>query len=213
MPILKAITPWGAESDAIDSYRSAVSTLGQETVVQLPQSNDDAFGKYDLDILEASDQAWLSFLGLITQCNAEITLALLGQNLTTEVKEGSFAAARVHADVRQAILESDARSLEHTIYTQIARPFAAINFGNPSLAPRTRWQVSPVEDKVACSQVISALGDAVSKFRTGGVSITNLEEIARNLGIRIEFKEEQPVQVESRAVASGTEETNEDKEV
>lgn len=183
MPILKAIVPFGADAARIAEYRQSLSTLGQESVIQVPQSGDPNIGGYDLEFLEASDQAWLAFLGLITQCNAEITLSLLGQNLTTEVKEGSFAAARVHADVRQAILESDARSLERTIYTQIARPFAALNFGDPSLAPITTWDVAPYEDNKVAADTLVSFATAVASLKTAGVEIKQLVAFARTFGL------------------------------
>lgn len=185
MPILKAGVPFGADTDAIDTFRTSLAQLGQESVIQLPQSDDPSIGKYDVTALEFSDQAWLAFLGLITQCNAEITLALLGQNLTTEVKEGSFAAARVHADVRQAILEADARALEHTIYTQIARPFAAINFGDPELAPRTRWDVAPYEDNKLAADTFQAFATAVAALREAGVQIKDLVALGRTFGLSL----------------------------
>jgi phage gp29-like protein len=177
MPILLAKTPFGADVTQIQNFRAQLSQLGQESVLQIPQSADPQIGGYDLDFLEASDQAWLSFPGLITQCNAEITLSLLGQNLTTEVKEGSYAAARVHADVRQAILEADARALEQTIYTQIARPFAAINFGDPALAPYTAWDVTPEEDRLQSAQTLKAFAEAVAALRAAG-EVVDVERLA-----------------------------------
>lgn len=185
MPILLAKTPFGADPDAIKQFRSDIADMGQETVVQLPQSEDPSIGSYDLDALEFSDQAWLAFLGLITQCNAEITLSLLGQNLTTEVKEGSFAAARVHADVRQAILEADARALEHTIYNQIARPFAAINFGDPDLAPRTCWDVAPYEDNKLAAETFQAFASSVQTLRQAGKKIGNVVALGKTFGLKL----------------------------
>lgn len=185
MPILLARTPFGADTEAVNTYRVQLSQLGQESVIQLPTSEDPGIGSYDLEALEFSDQAWLAFSGLITQCNAEITLALLGQNLTTEVKEGSFAAARVHADVRQAILEADARALEHTIYTQIARPFAAVNFGDPNLAPRTCWDVAPYEDNKLAAETFAAFAMAVQTLRTAGKKVGNVVALARSFGLKL----------------------------
>lgn len=185
MPIGKAITPSGADQDSIQAFRSALANLGQESILQLPQSDDATFGKYDLEWLETDGSGWAGFQQLIAQCNAEITLAVLGQNLTSEVKEGSFAAARVHADVRQAILESDARALSQTIYTQIARPFAALNFGDPDLAPRSSWDIVPWEDNAALAQTFSAFSIGVSTLKTAGHDVTDIEALGRQFGLSL----------------------------
>lgn len=185
MPIGKAVTPFGADVDSVNKFRSDLGNLGQESIIQLPQSPEPEIGKYDLEWLETKDQAWDGFQGLISQCNAEITLAVLGQNLTSEVKEGSFAAARVHADVRQTILEADARALSQTIYNQIARPFAAINFGNPDLAPRTTWDIIPGEDTKTLSDTFYQFANGVKALKESGKEISDLSGFARQFGIEL----------------------------
>ena len=173
MPIYLAKTPAAGDPAQIASFTASMRSLGQESVVQLPQGVESQFS-YDLDLLEATDAGWQGFQQLINQCDMSIVLTLLFQNLTTEMKEGSFAAARVHADVRQSALEADARALSHTIYTQIARPFAAYNFGNADLAPRTDWDVTPVEDNLQLATTLDKLADAVLKMGKGGKGIENL---------------------------------------
>lgn len=214
MPIGKAVTPFGAAPDMIQNYRAQLSQLGQESIIQLPQSPDPQIGKYDLEWLETKDQAWDGFQGLIAQCNAEITLSILGQNLTSEVKEGSLAAARVHADVRQAILEFDARTLSQTIYNQITRPFAAINFGNADLAPKTEWDITPYEDNKAAADTLVAFASAINLLRTAGKKVNNVPELARKFGLLIEvadIEDVEPVAIESKKVAPPAEEEEEDK--
>lgn len=204
MPIGKAITPFGAAPDMIQNYRNQLANLGQESIIQLPQSPDPQIGSYDLEWLETNGQSWDGFQGLINQCNAEITLSILGQNLTSEVKEGSFAAARVHADVRQAILEFDARALSQTIYTQMARPFAAINFGNADLAPRSCWDITPYEDNKAAADTAYAIGNTINMLRTAGWKLKKIEAFFRKFGIVISnemFEESEPVAIESKKVA------------
>ena len=183
MPIGKAITPFGADPDLVAQFRSDLSNLGQESIIQLPQSEDAAFGKYDLDWLETDGTGWQGFYGLITQCNSEITLAILGQNLTSEVKEGSFAAARVHADVKQSILEFDARCISNTMYRQVARPFAAVNFGNADFAPRTYWDITPHEDNKIAAETLSSLAQTVNTLRQAGYSVDDFTALCKLFGL------------------------------
>jgi phage gp29-like protein len=182
MPIYLAKTPAGGDPKQIAAFTSAMTALGSETVVELPQGVDKQFG-FDLDLLEATDAGWQGFQQLINQCDMSIVLCLMYQNLTTEMKEGSFAAARVHADIRQSALEADARALEHTLYTQVARPFAAFNFGDPELAPRTTWDVTPVEDNLQLANIMDKIADMTLKFGKSGKGIKSLGEIMQRFNV------------------------------
>ena len=199
-PILLADTPFGADPDDIVAYRQALATLGQESILQTPAGPDaQKYGKYDLRYLEARDRAWQGFQELISQCNDEITLALLGQNLTSQVKEGSFAAARVHADVRQAILEADARALAKTFYNQVLRPFAAFNFDDPDIAPVVSWDVRPQEDLEQKAKTFGSFAQALQYLRTAGFALKDPETFARKFGLTgLELREVPPVQIEAQ---------------
>lgn len=185
MPIGLAYSPSGGDAEHIDAWRYALSNLGQESILQLPVSENEEFGKFDFKWLETDGSGWAGFKELIAQCNAEITLAVLGQNLTSEVKEGSFAAARVHADVRQAILEADARALSQTIYTQIARPYALLNFGDAELAPRSHWDIIPYEDHKALSDTFNAFTIGVSTLKNAGYKVTSIVDFGRQFGLSL----------------------------
>lgn len=202
MPIGKAITPAGADKEVIERYRRDLQNLGQESILQCPQSADPGVDNYDFQWVETNGGGWQGFQQLIAQCNAEITLAVLGQNLTSEVKEGSFAAARVHADVRQAILESDARALAQAVYTQIARPFAAINFGDPELAPRTSWDIIPYEDNKALADTLSQFAIAVSTLKNAGYKLTRLEDFGRHFGLSLGVAGIEEVEVPIKTAAA-----------
>lgn len=212
-PIPLAYTPFGADPQDIALYQAQLSGLGQESVMQLPGSVDvNKYGKYDLKYLEPTDDNWQAFKALIEQCNDEITLSLLAQNLTTQVKEGSFAAARVHADVRQALLEADARSLAKTLYTQVARPFAALNFGDANLAPEIEWDVRPPEDLKTKAETWESICVGIAQLRMAGLKLTDAERFARRFGIVGMLVEEiNPVQVEAKlATATGKAEAGTD---
>lgn len=181
-PIILAKTPAAGDPVQVAQFRAACANLGQESVAQLPQGNDGV-NSYGLDLLEAKILSWDGFGALISACDSEITLSLLAQNLTTEVKEGSFAAARVHADVRQSLLEADARALSSTIYQQLARPFAWMNFGNADLAPRVVWNVKPYEDDLTAAQTMLAITQALVNLKNAGHEVEDPSRLARTFGV------------------------------
>jgi phage gp29-like protein len=215
-PTILADTPFGADPLDILAYQMQLRGLGQDNIVQVPGSVDvTKYGKYDLRYLEPKDANWQAFKELIQICNGEITLALLGQNLTTEVKEGSLAAARVHADVRQDFLEADARALSRTFYVQVLRPFAALNFGNADLAPVMTWNVSPAEDYKTKAEALMAFSESLNFLRLSGWALESnrdLERFARAYGVRgLRVVQVDPLQVEARIAGStGKEKDNPD---
>ena len=174
LPMLKLKTPAVGDPIQQAQIRFQIQNLGQETVFHLPQNPPPALS-YDVELLEAKDTEHEGFRMLIEQCNAEITLALLAQTLTTSMPaEGgsSYAAARVHAGVLQGLLEADARALAHTVYTQLARPFAKMNFGNADLAPRVVWDVTPFEDASTKATAFASIATALNAMRSAGYTLS-----------------------------------------
>jgi phage gp29-like protein len=183
-----AETPAGADPIMINLFKQQLAALGQEPIIQVPKGVD-AQNSFGLKFLEATQVGFEGFRQLIEECDMAITLALCGQNLTTQVgKEGSFAAARIHADVKQQLLESDARSLEQTIYQQIARPFALFNFDNADFAPITTFDVTPPEDNLTIAETMDKLGDATIKLGKAGIGIDvdHLAKLMKQLGIPLD---------------------------
>ena len=135
-PLYMLGTPAVADPDQIAKLVAAIANIGQESILQAPQGVEDGQG-YKLDTVEPKSTVWQAFPQSIELCDADIQLAILWQNLTTEIKEGSFAAARMHGDVRQAAIEFDNLGESRWIYGQVARPFAFVNYGDPELAPWT----------------------------------------------------------------------------
>lgn len=166
IPIVKAFVPAVGDPQQKQRFASGLRNLGSESVVMCPLGIDGQ--KYDLDLLEAKDTSWQAFPAMLNTCDASIILPLLGQNLTTEVKEGSFAAAREHGDVKQSVLEGDNASISDEIYESLARPFAYFNFGDPAAAVFTDWIVEPAEDHYKAAQTFREFAAGVSELSRSG---------------------------------------------
>ncbi len=184
-PIVLGKRPAAAKIGDITNWNGQLSRLGQESVVDLPQGVDET-NSYSLEYLEASDSTWEVFIKEIETYNTEITLAIQYQNLTTEVTEGSFAAARIHGGVKQAAVEFDERSLARTIYQQIARIFAAINFGDADLAPFTHWQVTPYEDNSQAAKTLLDFTSALKTMREAGYKVKDPAALARTFDLHLQ---------------------------
>lgn len=202
LPIIKAIVPAAGDPTQKQNYVASLATIGQQAVVGLPQNIDQT--GYDLQLLEARDRTWETFMRCIDRCDMSIVLPILWQNLTTEVKEGSLAAAREHGDIRQNALEFDNETLSECIYRDLARPFALFNFGDPDEACRTTWDVTPQEDFVAKSDAFLKFSQGMQFLRQAGLTVKNVEKLAKKLGIEIGATEQSdPTQVEAKLAGAG----------
>lgn len=175
-----AIFDWGKHSeqaaglkvasteDGTDADRAKLagdlSGIGGDAAVALPP-------KWKLDQLAVSSNTKDVFDGLIDAADDAITIALLGQNLTTEAKGGSFAAATVHQAVASTVLRSLASSLSSTLRAQVLVPWAVFNFGGAEGAPWPSWAVDPPEDRTQASQVLEARTRSAVALSEKGVPI------------------------------------------
>src|SRR6185312_14216123 len=99
----------------------------------------------------------------------------------------------------QAILEADARALAKTLYVQVLRPFAAINFGDAELAPQVLWNVSPPEDHKTNSQTLFSCAEALNFMRLAGYKVRDPVALARRYGIKLgDIEHVEPIQVQAR---------------
>lgn len=188
MPIRKAIVPAASDEVQRDRFASQLSNLGQETTIMVQRGVAEGGQDFDLDLVEAKDTSWEAFVAQRDDCDMAIVLALLFQNLTTEVKGGSFAATTAHMDIRASGIQADNEAWKLTIYEQVARPFAWLNFGDADLAPWTDWEVQPLSDWDAMATLVSKFGTAVEVLRRGGIQFENPDDVvrfAKSLGIQL----------------------------
>lgn len=169
LPIIKAYVPAAGDARQKELFVQSMSTLGQEAVVGLPQNVDET--GYELELLEATDRSSESFRETIEDADRSIILTIKSQNLTTEVAEGSFAAARQHGGTEQVTLEFDDATFSQDFYEQVGRPFAAFNYGDPDMAPFSSWDVEPIEDRAAEAKATLDASTALTQLKANGVPV------------------------------------------
>lgn len=188
LPIVKAIVPKGADKQVKDQYFGALAMLGTENTIKCEQGGKGE-AKFDAELLEPTANTWAGFKALIEQCDSSIAILVLGQNLTTEVKGGSYAAAGVHERVRADFLHSDAETLSSFLREQVLKPWAAFNFGDPELAPWPVWQTDAPENAKDVSQSGLTAGQALTALR-GADAPVDEREFLQGLGIPLLSEEE-----------------------
>jgi phage gp29-like protein len=161
-----------AQSSVVDKSRmfNQIRNMGAQTTILLPQQGMGGAapdgGKWDIRLLEAKDESWAAFPGLIANCDMAIQLSIRGTNLTSEIQGGSYAAAQVHSDEDTAYGDADSRKLCAEA-SRLMRRFCAYNFGDAALAPFLRLEAPDKQDKTMLAQsqlnAMSVVQSAIEK--------------------------------------------------
>lgn len=173
MPTRLGKVPAVADEVQRQRFQNQLASLGSETTMILPQGVSKDTPGYEVELLEATSTTWEIFPSEIDRCDMDIVLALVFQNLTTEVKGGSFAATESHMDILQFGIENDNTGWCDTIRNQIARPFAYINYGDADLAPKTDWDTTRREDYKERSATLYSFGQFLQIARQSGLKFTD----------------------------------------
>ncbi len=113
MPWISMKYPLGTQAQRLQQAIDMLKNSAQDAVVATP----DAFAT---ELLNMSDKASADNYKTYIDLNHEvISISILGQNLTTKVAGGSYAAAKIHGDVRQDIIMGDKHMIELAFNTLI----------------------------------------------------------------------------------------------
>lgn len=127
MPHLIGKHPRGATQEETNTLADMLEEMVQDAIAVIP---DDS----SVEIQEANKSSSAEiYEKLIDKMNAEISKAILGQTLTTEIgSTGSYAASNTHMQVRQDIIDSDKKLVESVI-NQLIRWIYEINYTNEEI--------------------------------------------------------------------------------
>lgn len=166
--IMKGYEPADAPVTEKTKFEIGLRNMASESVILLPVTEKT---KFDVEMVKTDPATgWEAYKGRIEQLDTSIAVCVLGQNLTTEVKGGSRAAAQVHENVRGDYLKADAEVLATMICTQVLAPWVAANWGDLAselgvdwheLVPEVSWKVDPPDDKEASANAINSIATAI----------------------------------------------------
>jgi hypothetical protein len=155
--IIKGITPGNNPAKLLE-FLAQLTNLGSDPVVVCPQTAD---GKHSFDVKVEEFQAptWQGMMERKNALDPDIAITVLGQNLSTEVKEGSRAAAQVTDKVRIDYALTDA-AIGEDFKSQILTWYCQWNLGDQELAPTPVYEVAPPDDELGEAQALKTLGEA-----------------------------------------------------
>ncbi len=133
----------GASEDDKNALQTALMLLGSDAAGIVPEGTA-------IEFIEANKGTTLNiYESLSNFCNKEMSKAILGQTLTTDIGDsGSRAAAQVHDGVRKDLVEADCKALARTIRNDLIKPLVLFNFGSQyvDLAPYIKFNYEEPED-------------------------------------------------------------------
>jgi len=157
MPIRVGKYEANASAPDIDALRAAIASIGTDAGGVISKNTEIQF----VESVKQSSKDLYS--GLAEFCNAEMSKAILGQTLTTEIgKVGSYAASETHQGVRQDLLESDCKTLSHSIRKNIFLPLVGYNYGWDAPLPFLKFHFEAPEDLKQLSEIYLNLSNIVT---------------------------------------------------
>ncbi len=161
MPLRLGKYGQGATGDEKAALRTAISSLGSDAAGIISKETE-------IEFIETVKNAHGDLYKLLASfCNGEISKAMLGQTLTTEVDGiGSYAASKTHNEVRLDLLRADGRALASTVRKQLIRPLVGFNFGWDTPLPKYKAELEEPEDLVAKSEWMGNMLGLVSMPRS-----------------------------------------------
>lgn len=180
IPIIAIKEPAGFDKAIKDGFYKSLKSIGSKGILRLPQDENGTAG-FDAKFLEPMGRSFDSFKGFRADLDVGIAVYLLGQNLTTEVSGGSFAAATVHGRVRNDYLCADTEGLAVPLRDQIIKPWGLFNLPrfDPSMAPWPHWDCELPEDLGGDATTLKTFGEALTSMEAAGLPVDGEELAAR----------------------------------
>jgi len=157
--------PKTASTEEQEQYDAVLRSLQQGSGIRLVDEAKFEMANIGHSITGASPhESWSDY------CDKQITIAVLGETLTTDIGDvGSKAAAQTHFDVRASIVQSDAEALCKPMQ-QLLDWMVEVNFGPALVKLAPRYTIDTRQKDVAgyLANVAAAqkVGVAVSESQT-----------------------------------------------
>ena len=166
-----------------ESFYAQMRRIGSSGVVKLPQMGNGV--GYDMSVVEPTSRSWESFKALKAECDTDIAIAILGQNLSTEVKGGSFAAATAHENVRADYRGNDIETLSTALHDQLLAPWAFRSglASDERVIPWPTWDQSERFERGEYSTTVFTFAQAAEKLDGRPEIGVDLPAVAERLGI------------------------------
>lgn len=141
-----------------------LKNIGRESSVAPPPG-------WDVKLVESTANTWQTYQAQVDCANTAISITVLGQNLSTEVTGGSYAATSIHAAVKAQIIRADDECSATTLRSQALVWWAQFNYGSRELAPWPCRETDLPEDRKAKADTLLVAGQALTTWQDAGFNV------------------------------------------
>lgn len=171
--IVKVKYPKTTDKGALELLISKMRRLGSEGVLPVEQQAPDSpQASYDVTPFEWTGTGFDIIRGTKESNAADIAVLVLGHNTTAETKGASVgASAQVGNLIRGDIRIGDTWNEWATLYGQIVRDWAEVNYGDPGNAPVPIYVTDAPMENQSAAQTVFTLSQAIEKLRLSAPGI------------------------------------------
>lgn len=188
LPILAIEEPEEASKKDKDKFAHKVAHVGAGGILRLPRRSDDPEkGGYDVKFVEPKNaQAWQTFKEFINALVDDMTIRIKGNNLTTSVDGGSFAAANVHQQVDSMLLSNDTNGYTTFVRYRVIVVWATLNYEGfrKAMAPWAIYDASPPQDITKKASAMASVATTVSTLLKDGVRL-DVDATLAEFGVKV----------------------------
>jgi len=171
----------GAKEEDKEALQTALVSLGADAAGIISSNTEVEFITGQTGAA-SSDM----YARLLAFCDKAMSKAVVGQTLSAELEgQGSRAATETHNQIREDLVQADARALASTARSQILRPLVGFNFGWDAPVPRFRFKCDPPEDLKYMAETYKVIADM-------GFDVSQ-EHISQRFNIPMRGKKETPL--------------------
>ena len=147
MPTAVGKYPPGTDPTQQQALLDAIDAIQNETGIKIPDT-------MQLEFMEAKRGGQVQYVTFADFMDRQSSKTVLGQTLTVEVGEkGSYAASKTHEEVRQDILEADAKLSDACLNESVVRWIVDYNFPGVTSYPKMKTKTEAEGDPAIRSEI------------------------------------------------------------
>ena len=141
----------GASEEDKKALMEALVKIGTDAAGIIPDGTE-------IDFHEANKSTSIDVYDRLARyCDEQVSKAILGQTLTSDAGNGSFAQSKTHNEVRHDLTVADCKALAATLRRDLIRPLVLFNFGDDTRLPSIRFDCKEAEDLKDVAEVLGTL--------------------------------------------------------
>lgn len=196
--------PVQSDPESTNAMAMELTQMAKDSVIALPQS-PDINGATEVEMVDPTTASvYESFYRQIKLSETNYAVAILGNNLTTEIDGGSYAAAETHKEVQDDLTDSDKETLFRELNGQFLDKYRLVN--NANFKGEFLYQIDKTEDTLnkidALNQILLVAG--FNSIKEAGFKV-NFNDLIKELNVPFIETDDSPIEINVDEAATNIE--------